>query len=78
MAGLFLGLQFFGSIDEWWLTAALFGFCGGLTTLSSWAVDSILLAGRREYVRFGLNVVGTVGLVIASAGAGFFLSLLVL
>jgi fluoride exporter len=70
--GLLVGLSIHHGLGTTTLDVAGAGFCGGFTTLSTWAWESIALAETSEWLGSLLNVVGSVvaGLLAAAAGLG--------
>ncbi|MGV1034024.1 MAG: FluC/FEX family fluoride channel [Microbacteriaceae bacterium] len=42
LAGIFAGIAMLTLLPESWMTALIAGFCGGLTTFSTWAIDTVL------------------------------------
>ena len=52
------------------------GFLGGYTTLSTWAWETLSLAGQRRPLLAFLNFFVSLSLGLAAAGAGFGLALL--
>ncbi|MCU1488731.1 MAG: chromosome condensation protein CrcB [Acidimicrobiaceae bacterium] len=69
-----------GAAIRWRLDPALVallgtGFCGAYTTFSSWAYESIRLADSGAVVRAAANVLGSVLVGLAVAGAGLALAL---
>lgn len=49
------------------------GFCGGLTTMSTFAVDSIERLRAGHWLLAGLNIVGSTAVGLLSVGAGYLL-----
>ena len=47
------------------------GLCGGYTTFSSFSLQTLTLAQDGEFIRAGLNVVGSVALCLVSVWLGF-------
>jgi CrcB protein len=52
------------------------GFAGGYTTLSTWAWETLALAGSGELPRAGANVVLSTGAGLLAAAGGLWLALL--
>lgn len=49
------------------------GFCGGLTTMSTFAVDSIQLLTAGKWKTAGINIIGSTTASIAALALGIFL-----
>ncbi len=49
------------------------GFCGGFTTMSTFAVDSIERLRSGRWVIAGLNIVGSTAVGLLAVGAGYLL-----
>lgn len=49
------------------------GFCGGFTTMSTFAVDSIERLRSGHWVIAGLNIVGSTAVGLLAVGAGYLL-----
>ena len=49
------------------------GFCGGLTTMSAFAVDSVERLRAGHWLVAGLNIVGSTAVGLLAVGAGYIL-----
>jgi CrcB protein len=49
------------------------GFCGGFTTMSTFAVDSIERLRAGHWMLAGLNIVGSTAIGLLAVGAGYLL-----
>ncbi len=49
----------------------MIGLCGGYTTFSSFSLQTLSLAQDGEYLRAGLNVVGSVALCLLAVWVGY-------
>ncbi len=72
VAGALIGLAERAAIDGDLQLVLLTGFCGGLTTFSTWSVETIELVTGGRWRAAILNVVVTLALGIAAA-AGMYL-----
>ncbi len=70
--GLLAGLGLAG--DAPWQLVLGTGFCGALTTYSTFAWETVQLAGRRERARATTYAVGSVAAGLAAATVGFLLA----
>lgn len=77
IAGITLGLVTTDTITMDTALITWAGLCGGLTTFSTVAVETILIGRERASLAW-VNIVSNVVLGCASAGAGFALVLLML
>jgi len=70
LLGLVVGMSLHHGLSETTVDIVGAGFCGGFTTLSTWAWESIALAESREWLGGALNIAGSVvvGLLAAAAG----------
>ena len=68
--GLFVILSEQWNLDGRYSLLAAVGFCGSLTTMSSFALDSSNLIDNQHYTTLGINIITTVGLSIGALIAG--------
>ncbi|MCM3657236.1 fluoride efflux transporter CrcB [Agromyces mediolanus] len=74
VAGIALGLAERAALSADWRLIILTGFCGGLTTFSTWSVETIELIDGGRWRAALLNVFVTLVLGFAAAGAGYLLA----
>jgi len=68
--GVFIVLSQQWNLDSKYSLFAAVGFCGSLTTMSAFALDSSNLLENNQYVSFIANIVANVGLSIAALIGG--------
>jgi CrcB protein len=68
--GLVAGAHLYLGLPATWQLLLATGFCGGYTTFSAAAVETVRLAQAGERGRALLNVVGTMLLTLAAVAAG--------
>lgn len=73
LAGALIGLAERAAIDGDLRLVLITGFCGGLTTFSTWSVETIELVDGGRWRAAILNVVMTFVLGIAAAVGGYLL-----
>jgi len=75
LLGLLAGLGVRGHLPE--LVGALVGtgFCGAFTTFSTWSFETVRLLEEGEVLEAAMNVVLSLGVGLAAAGAGIALGL---
>ncbi|WP_294179896.1 CrcB family protein [uncultured Schumannella sp.] len=78
LGGVLLALAVTGQIDPELRFVLFGGFAGGLTTFSTLSVETLQLASRRRVRAAIVSLAGNLVLGLASAGAGFALTLAVL
>jgi len=74
VAGVALGLAERAALSADWRLIIVTGFCGGLTTFSTWSVETIELLDGGRWRAALLNVFVTLVLGFAAAGAGYLLA----
>lgn len=70
LIGLVAGAHVYLGLPATWQLLLATGFCGGYTTFSAAAVETVRLAQARERGRAVLNLVGTLLLTLAAVAAG--------
>ena len=68
--GVFVVLSQQWNLDSKYSLFAAVGFCGSLTTMSAFALDSSNLLENNQYISFIANIVVNVGLSIAALIGG--------
>ncbi len=68
--GIFIVLSEQWNLDGKYSLLAAVGFCGSLTTMSSFALDSSNLLDNQHYASLAVNVVANIGLSIGALLAG--------
>ena len=75
LLGVVVGLSLAGHLPDVWKALIGTGFCGAFTTFSTWSFETVRLAEEGEYLQAGLNVVVSLVVGLAAAGAGLALGL---
>ncbi|GAA1797374.1 fluoride efflux transporter CrcB [Agromyces neolithicus] len=73
VAGALIGLAERATLDGDLRLVLVTGFCGGLTTFSTWSVETIELVDGGRWRAAMLNVIVTLALGIAAAVGGYLL-----
>ena len=74
--GLTAGLASAGHVPAWVLTLVGTGFCGALTTFSTFSFETFRLLDERLWWTALANVAGSVGAGLAAVALGFWLGAL--
>lgn len=69
--GLLAGAAAGGVLPGWVLTLAGTGFCGALTTFSTFSYETVRLAENGQWRSAALNVAGSLAVGLAAVGAGW-------
>ncbi|WP_169166510.1 fluoride efflux transporter CrcB [Cellulomonas taurus] len=70
LIGLIAGAHLYAGLPTGWQTVLATGFCGGYTTFSTAAVETVRLVQDDELPRAVANALGTVLLTVAAAALG--------
>ncbi|MCY7411813.1 MAG: fluoride efflux transporter CrcB [Salinibacterium sp.] len=71
IGGVVLGLATIGGVDADIRLIVLTGLCGGLTTFSTWSVETVQLVREGKWRWVGLSVSGNLVLGIGAAAAAY-------
>lgn len=74
MAGALIGLAERAALDGDLRLVLVTGFCGGLTTFSTWTVETVELADGGRWRAAILNVVLTLALGLAAAAGAYLIT----
>ncbi|WP_147794558.1 fluoride efflux transporter CrcB [Cellulomonas sp. Y8] len=74
LIGLVAGAHLYLGLPATWQLLLATGFCGGYTTFSAAAVETVRLAQAGERARAVANLLGTMVLTVAAAAAGLALT----
>ena len=76
--GMFVVISMNFNLDPKYSIFIAIGFCGSFTTMSSFALQSVSLIDSKQFVLFGLNLIGNVGLsiLVLVLGRAFMLAVL--
>lgn len=77
LLGLLTGLVIFHGAPSAWQVVAGTGFCGGYTTFSTAAFESIRLAQQHHVASAAINAVATLTLGVLAAAAGMAVTALI-
>jgi CrcB protein len=67
---MFVVISTYLNLDPKYSIFIAIGFCGSFTTMSSFALQSVSLIDSKNFVLFGLNLIGNVGLSILALVMG--------
>lgn len=71
IGGVVLGLATIGGVDAGIRFIVLAGFCGGLTTFSTWSVETVRLVQEGQWQWVGLSVAGNLVFGVGAAAAAY-------
>jgi fluoride exporter len=77
LLGVFMILSQYWNLDAKYALFVAVGFCGSLTTMSAFALQSSSMIDNKQFGLLAVNILGNVGLSIGAIYAGRVLAMLV-
>lgn len=74
IAGILLAIQVYSALPETWRLFGLVGFCGALSTFSTFSLEGFLLLQQEKWGLFGLHAMTHFLISLAMLALGYFVT----